>query len=229
MAKHPALKSFYNSKNWKVFRLTLINERRNNCAYCKKIIADSKEIIAHHKTELTIGNVHDTNISLNPENIDIICFTCHNKEHRRFDFREKPGKRVYLVCGPPLSGKTTYVREHMSKGDMVVDIDKLYEAVTLLPAYDKPANLIGNVIGIHNQLIDNIKTRYGKWNNAWVIGGYADKYKRDKMSNNLGAEVIFCDVIKEECIIRLDRDDGRKHFKKEWISYIEKWFDSYTE
>ena len=77
----------------------------------------------------------------------------------------------------------------MHRGDLVVDMDRLYEAVSMLHVYDKPNNLFGNVIGIHNLLIDNIKTRYGKWNDAWVIGGYADRYKREKLAEDLGADI----------------------------------------
>lgn len=229
MARHPELKSFYNSKAWRTLRLNLISERKNKCARCGETIAYSKDIIGHHKIELTPENVHDANISLNPENIEIICFECHNKEHKRFGFNVAKGKQVFLVYGPPLSGKTSFVKENMSRGDLIVDIDKLYEAVTLLPCYDKPDALFRNVIGIHNQLLDNIKTRYGKWNNAWVIGGYADKYKRDRLANDIGAEVIFMDINKEECLKRLELDEGRKPWRAEWQQYINKWFEEYTK
>lgn len=229
MARNPELKSFYNSKEWKTFRLMLISERGNKCDKCGNYIPHSKDIIGHHTVELTPENVKDTNISLNPDKIEIVCFECHNKEHKRFGFNVKKSKEVFLVYGPPLSGKTSFVKEHMSRGDLVVDIDKLYEAVTLLPCYDKPDSLFRNVIGIHNQLLDNIKTRYGKWNNAWIIGGYADKYKRDRIANDVGAEVVFMDVSKEECLKRLEQDSGRRHWQTEWKQYIERWFEEYTK
>jgi predicted kinase len=132
------------------------------------------------------------------------------------------------VFGSPLSGKKTYVRENMHRGDLVVDMDRLYSAVSLLPVYDKPNNLFGNVMGIHNLLIDNLKTRYGKWNDAWVIGGYADRYKREKLAEDLGAELIFCNVSKEECLKRLEQDEDRRFRKDEWKTYIEKWFSEYV-
>jgi hypothetical protein len=229
MARHPKLKSFYDSAAWRNFRLQLINERHNKCEKCNRYIPHSKDIIGHHKVELTPENVKDHSISLNPDLIEIICFECHNKEHKRFGFNMKKTKAVYLVYGPPLSGKTSFVKEHMSRGDLIVDIDKLYEAVTLLPCYDKPDALFRNVIGIHNQLIDNIKTRYGKWNNAWIIGGYADKYKRDRLANETGAEVIFMNLPKEECLKRLEQDTDRRDWKAEWKQYIEKWFEEYTK
>lgn len=227
MAKYAVLKSFYASDEWINLRLKLINERGNKCERCGEVIARSKDIIGHHKEELTPENVHDRMISLNPEMIEIICFDCHNKEHKRFGY--KGAKEVYLVYGPPMSGKSTFVRHNMERGDIVVDMDALYAAVSMLPPYDKPDNLFSNVIGIHNQLIDNIRTRYGKWHNAWIVGGYADKYKRERLADDLGAELIFLDVSKEECINRLELDEDRKYRKDEWQTYIDKWFMSYTQ
>ncbi|WP_200411385.1 HNH endonuclease [Virgibacillus salexigens] len=227
MAKHAILKSFYATDEWIQLRLHLINERGNRCTHCGEIIAKSKDIIGHHIKELTPENVHDHTISLNPDNIELICFDCHNKEHKRFGYQG--AKEVYLVYGPPMSGKSTLVKQNIERGDLVVDMDALYAAVSMLPSYDKPDNLYTNVIGIHNQLIDNIRTRYGKWHNAWIVGGYADKYKRDRLTDDLSAELIFCDVSKEECLSRLEQDIDRQYRKDEWTKYINKWFDTYTK
>lgn len=38
---------------------------------------------------------------------------------------------INVVCGPPEAGKTTYVREHMKTGDLVLDFDAL--AAVLCP------------------------------------------------------------------------------------------------
>lgn len=227
MAKHAVLKTFYASEKWVKLRLRLINERGNICSACGKIVARSIKLIGHHKIELTPENVHDYNISLNPDLIELVCFDCHNKEHNRFGKRAE--RKIYLVYGPPMSGKSTYVKENILRGDIVIDMDRLYEAVTMLPYYDKPDQLFNNVIGLHNQLLDNIKTRFGKWTNAWVIGGYADKHKREKIANDIGAELIFCDVSQDECLRRLKEDEGRQYRQDEWEGYINKWFESYTK
>jgi len=227
MTKHAVIKSFYASRQWVNFRLQLILERGNVCAHCNKIIPKSRDLIGHHTVELTPENVNDYSVSLNPDLVEIICFDCHNKEHKRFGYQKL--RQVYLVYGPPLSGKTTFVRQQVMRGDLVVDMDALYSAMTLLPTYDKPDNLFTNVRFIHNQIVDNIKTRYGKWTNAWVIGGYADKYKRERMANDLNAELIFCEASKEECLQRLAMDEQRQYRQAEWQGYIDKWFEQYTQ
>lgn len=227
MAKYAIVQTFYASDEWINLRQLLINDRGNKCQRCGKIIARSIDIHAHHKEELTPENVKDRNISLNPDKIELICRDCHDKEHHRFGY--KPENKVYVVYGPPCSGKTTFVKQNMNRGDIVIDIDRLYSAVSLLPYYDKPNNLFINVIGIHNILLDNIKTRYGKWYNAWIIGGYADKFKRERIADDLGAELIYCEATREECVARLEADKDRQYRKDEWIKYIDKWFEIFSE
>ncbi len=226
MAKYSILHAFYKSDAWVRLRLYLIASRGNRCSECGEIIARPIEIIGHHVTELTPENVGDHSISLNPELIRLVCFDCHQKLHSRFGY--EPARNVFVVYGPPFAGKKTYVREHMHRGDMVVDMDRLYAAVSMLPCYDKPDNLFTNVIGLYNMLIDNIRTRFGKWNSAWVTGGLADKFKRERLADDLGAELIFCDVSMEECLRRLEMDEYQKYRKDEYKRYIERWFEQYS-
>lgn len=227
MARYAILQSFYAGDPWINFRLNLIAERGPCCQICGKRIAIAREIIGHHKIELTPENVHDAMISLNPDNIELVDFDCHNVVHKRFG-HQSSGRSVYVVYGPPMAGKQDFVQQRVSRGDIVVDMDRLYHAVSMLPSYDKPDSLLGNVRGIHSLLLDNIKTRYGKWNNAWIVGGYQDKYKREKMANDLGAELIFCNVSQEECLRRLEIDEVRQYRRDEWRGYIQKWFEQYT-
>ncbi|MFK7692870.1 HNH endonuclease [Paenibacillus sp. HJGM_3] len=206
--------------------MVIIIERGLKCEHCGQRVTNSKELTLHHITELTPENVHDPMISLNPANVMVVHHDCHNEIHNRFGYKKEAG--VFIVYGPPLSGKADYVRHHMARGDLVVDMDRLYAAVSMLPYYDKLDGLFSNVIGIHNQLIDNIKTRFGKWRSAWIIGGYADRFKRQRLASELGAELIFCNISREECLRRLDVDGERQYRKDEWRVFIEKWFETYS-
>jgi hypothetical protein len=106
-------------------------------------------------------------------------------------------------------------------------MDALYAAVSGLEDYDKPDSLFPNVIALHNLLMDQVKTRMGRWQNAWIIGGYADKFKRERIANDVGAEMIFLEATKEDCFARLEEDERLRFRKSEWRGYIEKWFDQY--
>lgn len=225
IARYSILQTFYASERWLNFRMAIITERGLRCEHCGQLVAKAKDLTLHHIIELTPENVHDVLVSLNPDNVLVVHHDCHNSIHHRFGYQ--PGHNVYIVFGAPLSGKKTFVQERMRRGDLVVDMDALYHAVSMLPSYDKPDNLLSNIRGIHNLLIDNIKTRYGKWTNAWIIGGYADKYKRERLADDLGAELIFCDVSREECLRRLEADEVRRYRQDEWRGYIEKWFEQF--
>jgi hypothetical protein len=225
VAKYATLKSFYAGEAWQVFRLAVIATRGLRCEHCGKPVTKASELTLHHIIELTPENVRDVMISLNTENVLVVHHDCHNQMHQRFGYQ--PPKGTFIVYGPPLSGKTTYVREHKGRNDLVVDIDSLFAAVTMLPALDKPDQLLPNVMAVQRTLLDNIKVRYGRWHSAWVVGGYADRYRREQLADDLGAELIFCDVSLEECVRRLEIDETRRERRAEWRQYIERWFAEY--
>jgi predicted kinase len=226
MARYAILQSFYVGKPWTKLRLVLIAERGPVCQKCGKVITDPADVIGHHIIELTVENVNNPNISLNPDNILLVCGNCHEAIHERFG--HTPEKKIYIVYGPPLAGKKTFVKQRMKRGDLIIDIDAIYRAVSGLELYDKPNNLITNVMAVQKTLIDNLKTRYGKWRNAYIIGGYPDKYKRETLADDLGAELVFCDTNRDECLYRLQADSGRALRKDEWTKYINEWFDRYV-
>ena len=231
------LKGFYNSKEWKIFRQQYILERMKAdkgiiCNKCKKHIFESADMQLHHSpVELTEDNYKDVTISLNKDNIELICKRCHNKEHGRFcgGAHKRREKAVYIVYGAPLSGKNTYVMENMEPGDLIVDMDRLYNALSGMQKYEKPDNLKYNVFSIRNQLIENIKTRYGGFRTAWIVGGYPEKYVRDKLAEDTGAELIYIESTKELCLNRLEMcEDYRIQNKIEWEGYIEQWFEDFS-
>jgi len=210
---------FYTSKPWRDLSYRLKIERGGKCQRCGAMPDDFSQLIGHHTVELTEDNVDDPNISLNPKLIEIICCTCHNAEHRRFGHKQK----AYIVWGSPLSGKTTAVRQMMRRGDIVLDLDALWQAVTFQPEYVKANNCRFNVFKLRDELFDQIKTRYGNWYDAYVIGGYPDKYERERLAQTLGAELIHCEATKAECLERLERS-GRP---ESWREYIEGWWEKY--
>lgn len=226
MAKHAVLQTFYASDAWRAFRLTVIAERGTRCEHCRERVAKAQELTLHHIIELTPENVNDAMIALNPDNVLVVHHGCHNQIHKRN--AAKRGRQVFIVYGPPLSGKTTFVRENMEPGDLVVDYDRIYQAVSGLDLYDKPNELLPHVRAVHSLLLDHIKTRFGKWQTAWIIGGYADHYRREKLTSDLGAELLHMEATRDQCIKRLKQDKFRKNRETEWIGYIDRWFSEYT-
>lgn len=220
--------SFYRSKEWRKLLDNIKYERLNEegeliCEYCGKPITKAYDAIGHHKIELTEENVNDYDISLNPQNIQLVHHACHNRIHNKLGYSNR---EVFLVYGAPLSGKSTYVKNAMNPGDLVIDMDSIWQCISFQKRYEKPARLKSVAFRIRDSLIDTVKYRFGKWNNAYVIGGYALQSERERLIKELGAREIYIESTEEECIQRLQAaDDGRD--KEEWSGYIRAWFETF--
>lgn len=217
--------SFYTSREWRKLLQTIKMERINDdgqiiCEYCGKPIVNAYDIIGHHKIELNEENVNDYDISLNAQNIQLVHHKCHNFIHNKLGYAQR---QVYLVYGSPCSGKSTWVDENMQEGDLIIDIDRIWQCVSGQDEYIKPARLKSIVFKVRDELINCVIYRLGKWNNAYVVGGYPLSSERERLTKMLGAREVFIDTSKEECLQRLEAADDCRD-KEEWRKYINDWF-----
>ena len=79
MKKPKVLHNFYKSPAWLAARELKIMSVNGLCERCGQI-----GIEVHHKIRLTVENANDSSISLNLDNLELLCRECHNKEHKRF-------------------------------------------------------------------------------------------------------------------------------------------------
>lgn len=227
------LSEFYTSDLWRKFRKNLILERINKSdgliydEFSGKPILNTYDIVLHHIQPLTMQNVNDFTISLNPDNIMIVTHKSHNEIHKRFGYCTQ--RKVYYVYGAPCSGKNTFVNESKGNSDIIVDIDNVWECITGGERYYKPQALKTNAFIMRDCMLDMVKTRAGKWERAWIIEGGARKAERERRIKSLGAEPIFIDTDKETCLNRLANDEKRIKYVDEWATYIEQYFNEYQE
>jgi hypothetical protein len=223
-----SLYQFYRSDQWQKFREVVINERTQADGFIydevtNKPILKKYDIILHHKIHLTEENYTDTDISLNPDNIMVVSHKTHNKIHNKLGYS---GREVFLVYGSPLSGKTSYVNSVLEQGDLVIDIDSIWQCISGQPRYVKPNRLKSIVFSVRDNLLESVKYRRGKWSNCYVIQSLPFKNDRDRLADDLGAKLIHIDTDKSECLQRLyDNNDGRDI--NEWEKYINEYFENY--
>lgn len=221
-----SLAQFYNSDLWKDFRSMVIIERTKGGVlldeFSGEVITNAYDIVVHHIKPLTLANVNDYSISLNPDNVMIVTHKSHNNIHKRFGYIAE--RKVYMVWGAPCSGKTTFVNSIKGNSDLVCDMDNIWQCLTGGERYFKPNALKTNAFIIRDALYDSIQTRAGKWERAFVIIGKRDERLRDR----LGAEEIHIDTDKTTCIERLNNDCNRSAEQKAlWQGYIENYFETY--
>lgn len=84
MRKPKEIHRFYKSISWQVAREIKIREANGKCERCGAL---GEEV--HHKIRLTVLNVSNPEISLNKENLELLCKKCHNAEHKRFSKQQQ--------------------------------------------------------------------------------------------------------------------------------------------
>lgn len=162
------------------------------------------------------------------ENLQPLCHSHHSQKTAT----EKTGgtlgqrARVTVVAGPPGAGKTTYVRQQIKWGELVVDLDALFAALSGLDWYEKPAGILPFALAARDAVIAQLyQASELQW--AWVITSEAHQGRLQRLVSNLDAELVMLDVDASECIRRIANDDRRKQNLDHWKSIVERWWSTY--
>lgn len=83
---------FYSSGAWKRCRAEFAKSRGRMCERCYAkglIVVGSKQqpLEVHHKIPLTPENINDPSVTLNWDNLELLCKDCHEQERQRMDGR----------------------------------------------------------------------------------------------------------------------------------------------
>ena len=229
-------KSFYNSKAWKNTRQAYYESKQGLCELCGQ---PADEV--HHKIFIKPSNIGNTDITLNWDNLQCLCRSCHSSIHERaysinrvkqptangLEFDEDGNiiekKNVFIVWGSPAAGKSTYVKEHKTKYDIVVDYNYISNALTL----NTTTNIIDAlpfVLDIKETLYQAIEQRKDNYNAAWIIATLPEKQKRIELARRLKGELIHINTNKEQCIKQAMADISQTD-KQQQLKNINKYFE----
>ena len=234
---------FYNGQDWAHCKAQVTQERLKEgalyCEHCGKIIVkgfnhnaknNKGAIVYHHKIYLNNNNVNDASIAINPSNIAILHWQCHNEVHNRFNgVAQKVERKVYVITGASCSGKTTFVKEHIQEGDVVLDIDDIWQTVSGQQRYTKPASLKPIVFNIRNSIKEQIASGAGTWRNAFIIESLpiaTDRKREVERYKAHNVELITMEATREECLTRLYANPNGRDIKA-YEQYINNYFNDY--
>ena len=242
MRNYTTLASFYAGDDWGACKALVLKDRIRGgdvyCEHCGEVVLKNfnpKEknnagaMVFHHKRPLlTVADANNAAISINPSNIAILHWKCHNVVHKRFTGQNtQPEQKVYLITGAPCSGKTTFARDRMEAGDLIVDIDDIWQQISGQPRYTKPNSLKPLVFATRKEQEEQVRMRAGTWRNAFIIRSLPLAMDRKRTAEQLGAEVITIDTPKEECLERL-RNNPQGRNVAEYEKYINEYFAMFT-
>lgn len=114
-----------------------------------------------------------------------------------------------LICGPPGSGKTTYVKEHAKPGDLVIDLDELRREHGV------------NAKSVQKRLEASLR---GSNSDAWVIRTLGDSKARQRVSERLGIDEVIVLATPKELALQRSKERGDS---QELSDAITRWWDLY--
>ncbi len=133
---------------------------------------------------------------------------------------------VVLVCGPPASGKTTYVAKRAQPGDVVIDLDDILESLGAQRwTNDKAA--LSRAIAIRDDTLRSLATSTG--GTAYLIAGAPRRSERDAWRRALGnVTVVILRTAATTCIARITADPNRSHAAEKLKQAVANWWKAFA-
>lgn len=214
-------KKFYNSVFWR----NLSKVQRTRYPYCQWKYEDGTECRSTHRLCADHIIPRDQGGKDHLSNLQSLCGTHHNIKtgQETGSFLGRP--LVTIVCGPPGSGKTSYVLARAKPLDLILDLDRILSALSLCQSHVKPLYLMQ----AGWQARDAIYAQLEKSKNvprAWIIEGAPTPERRMMLRDRFNAEVIVLLPTQEQCLARIAKAENRDQ-SAPWADYVTQWFASY--
>lgn len=223
----PYARNFYNGRAWRSFRESYVSDRMTiDGALCERCHQHAGEEL-HHIEMINPDNINNPGITLNRDNVTLLCRQCHFEVHRELILQSFQAKarqhilnekgyyfdeegqmkmqEVVIVAGPPGAGKTTYVEEHRASTDLIIDLDRIAEAIGR-DGRDGSNNLLDQALGIRDYLYEQVEQHKVDCMTVWIIAGLPTKKERAELVKRLNAKLVLLDVDKATCEDRIKRD-----------------------
>lgn len=160
-----------------------------------------------------------------------LCRQCHATKTRRdllgdffdaafpVDLKPVLGNLV-IVCGPPGSGKSTYVAAHAKSGDLVLDLDCIVAEMTGKPIFHSTKDEVIAGLRERNRRLKELSTVK---RDAWLIISGAGQESRDRWSAMLKASrVVVMRTTYSDCLKRIKADTRRSRAR--YQHRVQAWF-----
>lgn len=242
-------RAWYSSKRWQDLKATIHVRDRHRCQMCGILCRGAANApdspVCDHRT----SHQGDEELFWSPGNLQTLCKACHDGRKQKLD---RVGGSVSsgamampdwfrpvfvpltIVCGPPASGKSTYVRTRQRPGDMLV----CFEAITA--ELFGPGRLhaeagdsrIGDVLRRRNDMLGSLMraSARGTVRHAWLILTEPRADRRQWWVDTVKPrEVVVLETPAAVCIERAAADAANGDVRSALaVAAIKRWWSDYT-
>ena len=191
----------YDDPRWALLRDQVLSEE----ALCRAGCGRPPGVVDHIRPHRG-----DEQLAFDRANLQAMCKSCHDsKTAHETGFAGHGPKRlttttVTLVCGPPCSGKTTYVRDRAQPGDLIVDWDHLAQALGSPHPWDHPAPLTPFIAEARDAVTARLNRSHAV-ERVWLIATAPRETDRQRLAP-AGAHVVVLATDEAECVRRARQD-----------------------
>lgn len=139
---------------------------------------------------------------------------------------------IHVICGAPCSGKSHYVKHHAKQGEIVIDADKIAEAIGSGVKHQANGVCWDAALKLRKVLIDYAKRSDAE---SWIIHTKPSKSQIEEYKR-LGAEIVVLDPGIEVCKQRAEErpkgtvEEIEKYYRTETTrEQFAEWFGQVNE
>lgn len=173
----------------------------------------------------------DYDLFWNEANWQPLCKPCHDRKtasedgapHAKPERLPTPSCRVRLVCGPPASGKTTYVERRKQPDDIVIDLDAIYADMSGRSPHSAKQTWLAAALRERNRLLGTLAVADPD-RVAWVIVSAPIKDRLWWIERLQPELVTVLTTPAAECVARIQRDPERQANATVSIAAVHRWW-----
>lgn len=232
---------------WRILRAAMLERDGWKCVECSRTGRLEIDHILPVRTH--------PHLAYEPKNLQSLCISCHTKKTRiECGGKEKSPDRkdwdkvvdemvrpvswsipiglkpsavpVTIVCGPPGSGKSTFIKEKAGPQDTVIDFDNCLRAVGGIK-WDSDRAKVRAAFRLRDSLLCGLADqRRGR---AWFIVTAPTSEERAAWKRKLmRAQVVLLAVDAETCKARILAAPERQHAVEEMCASVDRWWRIYA-
>jgi predicted kinase len=170
-----------------------------------------------------------------------LCTRCHSSRKQAMEPRASAAAQkrslpfdikrsripVTMVCGPPGSGKSTYVRQNAGPNDLIIDLDVIRSRLSSQPIHSPAAHATRAALEERNRLLRSLASDHDH-DKAWFIISAPNAAERAMWRDKLGATVVLLAVPIEECRRRIWSDPERVGQCQRMEDLARRWWSRFT-